>query len=47
MAPFNLEKMGVEDPTEDMIFVALYHGISPEEPLMKKLTRKQRGPCKA
>jgi hypothetical protein len=33
--------MVVEDPTDDMIYVALYQGLSPEEPLMKKLARKQ------
>jgi hypothetical protein len=41
MARFNREKVTVEDPTEDMIFAAIYQGISPEEPLMKKLVRKQ------
>jgi hypothetical protein len=41
MARFNREKATVEDPTEDMIFAAIYQGISPEEPLMKKLIRKQ------
>jgi hypothetical protein len=38
---FNREKMAVEDPTEDMVYVALYQAISPKEPLMKKLARKQ------
>jgi hypothetical protein len=33
--------MAVEDPIEDMIFAALYQGISLEEPLMKKLAWKQ------
>jgi hypothetical protein len=33
--------MAVEDPTEGMVFTVLYQGISPEEPLMKKLARKQ------
>jgi hypothetical protein len=41
MARFNREKAMVEDPTKDMIFTAIYQGISPEEPLMKKLVRKQ------
>jgi hypothetical protein len=41
MARFNREKVTVEDPTEDMVFAAIYQGISPEEPLMKKLVRKQ------
>jgi hypothetical protein len=29
--------MVVEDPTEDIVFVALYQVISPVEPMMKKL----------
>jgi len=41
MAQFNREKMTVEDPTKNMVFAALYWGISPKEPLMKKLARKQ------
>jgi len=41
MAWFNLEKIAVEDPTNYMIFVALYQGISLEGALMKKLARKQ------
>jgi hypothetical protein len=41
MAQFNREKVTVEDPTEDMIFATIYQGISPEEPLMKKLVWKQ------
>lgn len=41
IARFNLEKITVEDPTDDMVFVALYKGISPEGPLMKKLAWKQ------
>jgi len=38
---FNQEKVTVEDPTEDMVFAAIYQGISPYEPLMKKLVWKQ------
>jgi hypothetical protein len=41
MARLNLEKMAVEDHTDDMVFVALYQGLFPEGPLMKKLVRKQ------
>jgi hypothetical protein len=41
MAQFNREKVTVEDSTEDMVFAAIYQGISPDEPLMKKLFRKQ------
>jgi ubiquinone/menaquinone biosynthesis C-methylase UbiE len=41
MARFNRKKVTVEDPTEDMVFAAIYQGISLEEPLMKKLVRKQ------
>lgn len=33
--------MAVEDLTDDMVYAALYQGLSPDEPLMKKLTRKQ------
>jgi len=41
MARFNSEKMTVEDPMNNMIFAALYQGLSPERPLMRKLARKQ------
>jgi hypothetical protein len=41
MAWLNREKMAVEDPTEDMVFSALYQVISPKEPLVKKLAQKQ------
>jgi hypothetical protein len=41
MARFNRERVTVEDPTEDMVFAAIYQGISPDEPLTKKLVRKQ------
>jgi hypothetical protein len=41
MAWFSREKITIEDLTEDMVFVAIYQGISPEEPPMKKLARKQ------
>jgi hypothetical protein len=37
MARFNWKKMTVKDPTKDMVFAAIYQGISPKEPLMKKL----------
>jgi hypothetical protein len=33
--------MAVEDPIEDMVYATLYQGVSPEEPLMKKLARKK------
>jgi len=33
--------MSVEDPNEDMVYAALYQGISPEEPLIKKLAQKK------
>jgi hypothetical protein len=33
--------MMVEDQTEDMVIVAIYQGISPDEPLVKKLPQKQ------
>jgi hypothetical protein len=41
MAQFNREKITVEDSTEDMVFPAIYQGISPKELLMKKFARKQ------
>jgi hypothetical protein len=41
MAWFNQEKITVEDLTEDMVFAAIYQGVSPEEPLMKKLNQMQ------
>jgi hypothetical protein len=41
MARFNFEKMTVEDPTNDIIFVALYQGLSSEGPLMRTLAKKQ------
>jgi len=41
MARFNQEKVTVEDPTDDITFAAIYQGISPDEPLMKKLVQKQ------
>jgi len=41
MACFNSKKMTVEDPTDDMIFAALYQGLSLEGLLMGKLARKQ------
>jgi hypothetical protein len=36
MARFNSEKMTMEDPPDEMIFLALYQGLSPEGQLMKK-----------
>ncbi len=41
MAYFNAEKMTVEDPTDDMVYAALYQGLSSEGLFMKKLARKQ------
>jgi hypothetical protein len=41
MAQFNREKIKIKDPTEDVVFTAIYQGISPEESLMKKLAQKQ------
>jgi len=42
MAWFNQEKVTIEDSTKDMIFAAIFQGILPKEPLMKKLVRKQQ-----
>jgi hypothetical protein len=41
MAQFNREKITIKDSTEDVVFTAIYQGISPEESLMKKLAQKQ------
>jgi len=41
MAQFNREKIKIKDKTEDVVFTAIYQGISPEESLMKKLAQKQ------
>jgi hypothetical protein len=38
---FYREKITIENPIEDMVYATLYQGISPEEPLMRKLARKQ------
>lgn len=40
VARFNTEKMIVEDPIDDMVYAALYQGLSLEEPLRKKLAKK-------
>jgi hypothetical protein len=36
-----MEKLKVEDPTNGMVFYAIYQGISPIEPMMRKLARRQ------
>lgn len=41
MVLFNGEKITVEDSIKDMVFAAIYQGISLKDPLMKKLAQKQ------
>ena len=41
MIQFNLEKLKVEDLTDGVKFFAIYQGISPEEPIMRKLAQRQ------
>jgi hypothetical protein len=40
---FNTKKLKVEDPTDGVIFFAIYNGISPEELVMRKIERRQPG----
>jgi hypothetical protein len=37
MIRFNLEKLKVEDPTNGVVFSAIYQGMSPDKPMMRKL----------
>ncbi|XP_059434176.1 uncharacterized protein LOC132167275 [Corylus avellana] len=41
MIRFNTEKLKVENPTDGVIFSAVYNGISPDEPVARKIARKQ------
>ena len=41
MIRFNLEKLMVEDPIDGVVFSAIYQGISPNEPMMRKLAWRQ------
>jgi ubiquinone/menaquinone biosynthesis C-methylase UbiE len=42
MIGFNLEKLIVEEATDNgLVFFAIYHGISLEEPIMLKLVQRQ------
>jgi len=41
VARFNSKRMTIEDPADDMVYATRYQGLSPEEPLMKKLAKKQ------
>ena len=43
MIRFNTEKLNVEDPTDGVIFFAINNGISPEEPVMRKIAWRQPG----
>lgn len=37
---FNLEKTGIDDPTDVLIYSAIYHGLSTKESVMRKLARR-------
>jgi hypothetical protein len=41
MVQFNTEKLKVEDPTNGVLFFAIYNGISLEEPIARKIARRQ------
>ena len=41
MIRFNVEKLKVEDFIDGVIFFAVYNGISPDEPVMRKITQRQ------
>jgi hypothetical protein len=36
----NLEKTEVEEPSDDLVYSAIYHGLLTSEPVMKKMARK-------
>ena len=38
---FNTEKLKVEDPDEGVVFSAIYNGISPDEPVVRKVACRQ------
>jgi hypothetical protein len=41
MIQFNTEKLKVEDLDEGVIFSAIYNGISPYEPMARKIACRQ------
>ncbi|XP_059458234.1 uncharacterized protein LOC132187811 [Corylus avellana] len=41
MVQFNAVKLKVEDPNDCVIFFAIYNGISPDEPVARKIARRQ------
>ncbi|XP_059461787.1 uncharacterized protein LOC132190753 [Corylus avellana] len=41
MIRFNTEKLKVEDRTDGVIFSTIYNGISPEEPVVRKIAQRQ------
>jgi hypothetical protein len=41
MIRFNTKKLKVEDPDEGLVFSTIYNGISPDEPVARKVARKQ------
>ncbi|XP_059450815.1 uncharacterized protein LOC132181583 [Corylus avellana] len=36
---FNLEKTEIEEPSDDLIYSAIYHGLLTKEPVMRKMAR--------
>jgi hypothetical protein len=36
----NLEKTEIEEPSDDLVYSAIYHGLLTSEPVMKKMARK-------
>jgi hypothetical protein len=40
MIRLNTKKLKVEDLNEGVIFFAIYNGISPDEPVVRKIARK-------
>ncbi|XP_059458335.1 uncharacterized protein LOC132187931 [Corylus avellana] len=41
MVQFNVEKLKIEDPSNGVIFSTIYNGISPDEPMARKIARSQ------
>ncbi|XP_059439812.1 uncharacterized protein LOC132172342 [Corylus avellana] len=40
---FNLEKTEIEEPSDDLVYSAIYHGLLTKEPVMKKMARRPPG----
>ncbi|XP_059446525.1 uncharacterized protein LOC132178084 [Corylus avellana] len=37
---FNLKKTEIEEPSDDLIYLAIYHGLLTKEPVMRKMAQK-------